>query len=98
MDEIAPNTQQHLAGPVVWILDTGVFGEGGTIRGVYMDRDLARGQFLTEAQQLHDRFTIDDIRQDDDGSIHAEAGCDWLSLTPHPVTTAAQLSSGVEAR
>lgn len=94
MHEIALNTQQHQDQPIVWILETGEFGEGGTILGVYMDRDLARGQFVTEAQQLHDRFTIDDIRQDDDGSIHAEAGCDWLSLTPHPVTTSAQLTQG----
>lgn len=79
--------------PVVWILSTGEMHEGGTIVGVYLDRDLARGQFVTEAQKISDRFSIDDIRQDDDGSIHVEGGCDWLSLEPYSVTTAAQLTT-----
>lgn len=88
----APHAAQH-DGPVVWILSEGEMHEGGTIIGVFLDRDLARGQFVTKAQQIHDRFSIDDIRKDDDGSIHVEGGCDWLSLEPYPVTTAAQLNA-----
>lgn len=78
-------------GPVVWILSTGEFGEGGQILGVYLDRDLARGALTEEAQKLQDRFTISDARQDDDGTLHVEGGCDWIALEPHRVVTTAQL-------
>jgi hypothetical protein len=37
-------------------------------------------------------FAIDDARQDEDGSIHLEAGCDWLALEPHPLITRQQLA------
>ncbi|THA29161.1 hypothetical protein E6R18_24940 [Streptomyces sp. A1277] len=81
-------------GPVVWILSKGERYEGGWIVGVYLDRDLARGALVTLAQELHDRFEISDARQNDDGSIHVEGGCDWISLVPHPVVTAAQIEAG----
>jgi len=80
-----------LAGPVVWILSTGEFGEGGTIKGVFLDRELARGALVEEAQKLHERFTISDAGQKADGSLFVEGGCDWIALEPHQVTTAAQL-------
>ena len=79
-------------GPVVWILSTGEFNEGGRILGVYLDRELARGALVDQAQQLHDRFTISDARQDHDGTLHVEGGCDWITLSPHAVITAAQLT------
>ncbi|WP_331763143.1 hypothetical protein OG571_47375 (plasmid) [Streptomyces sp. NBC_01369] len=79
--------------PTVWILSTGEFGEGGTIRGVYLDRDLARGALVAKAQELNDRFTISDARQEDDGSIHVEGGCDWITLEPHPVVTTLELDA-----
>ncbi|MFB7222429.1 hypothetical protein [Streptomyces sp. NPDC056227] len=79
--------------PTVWILSEGVMHEGGTIVGVYLDRDLARGALVTKAQALNDRFTISDAGQDDDGSIHVEGGCDWIALEPHPVVTALGLDS-----
>lgn len=79
-------------GPVVWILSEGEMYEGGHIIGVYLDRDLARGALTDRAQRLHDRFTIRDARQDDDGAIHVEGGCDWISLVPHPVTTTRELN------
>lgn len=65
----------------VWILSKGEQHEGGEVLGVYADRDLAKGQFVTEAQNLS--FAIDDAKQDADGSIHLYAGCDFLSLEPH---------------
>ncbi|MEU0160203.1 hypothetical protein ABZ154_15515 [Streptomyces sp. NPDC006261] len=80
-----------LTGLTVWILSEGEMHEGGTIVGVYLDRDLARGALTARAQKLHDRFTIDDARQDDDGSVHIEGGCDWIALEPHPVVTALEL-------
>ncbi|WP_329203897.1 hypothetical protein [Streptomyces sp. NBC_01435] len=79
--------------PTVWILSTGEFGEGSTIHRVYLDRDLARGALVAKAQELNDRFTISDARQEDDGSIHVEAGCGWIALEPHPVVTAHELDA-----
>jgi hypothetical protein len=92
MQEIA-RKQEAVVGPVVWILSGGELSEGGTILGVFMDRDLARGALTDEAQKLHDRFTIRDARQEDDGSIHVEGGCDWLALEPHAVVTARELNA-----
>ncbi|WP_399559628.1 hypothetical protein OIA45_48680 (plasmid) [Streptomyces chartreusis] len=90
--ELATATHQNTfpVGPVVWILSKGEMHEGGEILGVYADRDLARGEFT--AQALSMAFPIDDARQNDDGSIHLDAGCDWLALEPHPVTTRRQLT------
>ncbi|MFI6653238.1 hypothetical protein ACIBI8_37315 [Streptomyces sp. NPDC050529] len=90
-----PDTNQRTAsaGPIVWILSEGAMHEGGSIVGVYLDRDLARGAFVTRAQKLHDRFEISDARQEDDGSIHVEGGCDWIALEPHPVVTAHELDA-----
>lgn len=84
--------QQH-TGPTVWILSTGEMSEGGQIIGVYLDRDLAHGDFVTEAQKIHDRFGIDDLKPAEDGSIQLNGGCDWLALEPHQVTTRRELSS-----
>jgi hypothetical protein len=61
--------------------------EGGHILGVFLDRDLARGAFTAEAQAISDRFGIDDIQPDADGSIRIEGGCDWVDLIPHAVVT-----------
>lgn len=65
----------------VWILSTGECNEGGRVLGVYADKELAKGQFLQEAQNMH--FAIDDAKQDENGAIHLYAGCDFLSLEPH---------------
>ena len=80
-------------GPTVWILSEGEQHEGGTILGVYLDKDLARGAFLAKAQELQDRFSIDDARQGEDGSLHLYGGCDWIALEPHPVVTALELDA-----
>jgi hypothetical protein len=81
--------QQAPTGPVVWILSKGEHHEGGSVLGVFAERDLARGQFVIEAQNM--AFAIDDARQEDDGSIHLDAGCDWLALEPHPLTVREEL-------
>ncbi|MFJ2202403.1 hypothetical protein [Streptomyces violaceusniger] len=86
------NTRQPI-GPVVWILMSGEMHEGGEILGVFTDRDLARGQFVAAAQRIHRSFGIDDLREDEDGSILLEGGCDWLSLEPHTVTTAVEIDA-----
>lgn len=86
-----PDLKQPMASPTVWILSEGEMHEGGTIVGVYLDRDLARGALTERAQKLHERFTIDDAHQDDDGTIRIEGGCDWIALEPHPVVTALEL-------
>jgi hypothetical protein len=65
----------------VWILSTGEQHEGGRVLGVYADKELAKGQFVTEARNLH--FAVDDAQQDPNGAIHLYAGCDFLSLEPH---------------
>jgi hypothetical protein len=90
---LATTGQQHTtpAGPIVWILSKGEFHEGGEVIAVFTERDLARGQFAHEATNM--AFAIDDARQDEDGSIHLEAGCDWLALEPHPLITTTQLEA-----
>ncbi len=77
--------------PVVWILQRGEMHEGGTILGVFLDRELGRGKFVAEAQTIHRTFGIDDLREEEDGSYHLAGGCDWLSLEPHKVTTALEI-------
>ena len=62
------NAQQD--GPVVWILSTGELSEGGNIVGVYLDRDLAYGDFMDQARQIDDRFGIDTVRPEDDGQTN----------------------------
>ncbi|MFD8384327.1 hypothetical protein ACFV2X_38395 [Streptomyces sp. NPDC059679] len=84
---------QQPVGPVVWILQRGEMHEGGEIIGVFLDRELGRGQFVTAAQRIHQSFGIDDIREDEDGAFRLEGGCDWLSLEPHKVTTALELEA-----
>ena len=81
---------EQSTGPIVWILSKGEHHEGGQVIAVFTDRDLARGQFVHEAQNM--AFAIDDAYQGDDGSIHLDAGCDWLALEPHPLVTSAQLA------
>jgi hypothetical protein len=92
MTELARHEAQP-TGPVASILSKGEMHEGGYIVGVYLDRDLAHGDFVREAQQIHDRFGIDDLTPDTtDGSIRLHGGCDWLALEPHPLITSAQLA------
>ena len=79
------HTQQ--TGPVVWILSKGEMHEGGNIIDVYLDRDLAHGDFVEHAKQIHDTFGIDDLEPAEDGSIRLYGGCDWLALEPHTVRT-----------
>lgn len=81
---------QQATGLVVWILSKGEHHEGGEVIAVFADRDLARGQFAEEAQNM--AFAIDDARQNEDGSIQLDAGCDWLALEPHPLITRRQLA------
>jgi hypothetical protein len=88
MQEIARHQEQPtVTGPAGWILEAGEFGGGGTILGVYLDRDLAAGRFITEAQEMGQRFGIDSVEEAMDGEIAVESGCDWLTLTPHTVIT-----------
>lgn len=79
------------AGPVVWILSHGEMHEGGNIDGIYLDRDLARGDFITKATEMTRVFDLDDAQQDADGSIRLAMGCDWLALEPHTVVTRPQI-------
>lgn len=82
----------------VWILSTGENNEGGDVIGVYADRDLARGQLITEAHKIRDRFNeIRDLHEEADGSIHFSGGCDWLSLKPHQVVSRQEIERGGEA-
>lgn len=70
----------------------GEYGEGGTVLGAFADRELAKGQFVQAAESMP--FGIDGAKQDEDGSIHLSAGCDWLSLEPHPLVTRIELTEG----
>lgn len=93
MREIERNHgRQTATGPVVWLLESGEMHEGGVVLGVYLDRGLARGRFIAEAQGMGRIFGIDNVDQAMDGGITVEAGCDWLTLTPHTVITTPELS------
>lgn len=87
---IERHQQQDLAGPVVWILSSGEMYEGGTVLGVYASKDVAKGPFVNAAARIP--FDIDKAWQDDNGAVHAEGGCDWVSLEPHPLITREQLT------
>jgi hypothetical protein len=86
--------KQAATGPVVWLLEMGEMHEGGAVLGVYLDRDLARGRFIAEAQDMGRTFGIASVDQAMDGGITVEAGCDWLSLTPHPVIVRNEITRG----
>lgn len=89
----ADQQQHQQAGPVVWALMRGELCEGGDIIGLFANRDLGLGKFVTEARGIHDTFGIDDAGEDENGGLYLEGGCDWLSLKPHTVTTAAELDA-----
>jgi hypothetical protein len=48
----------------VWILSKGEMHEGGSVLGVFADRDLARGAFLTEAHVIDRTFGISSADRD----------------------------------
>lgn len=78
----------------VWIMETGEDHEGGRILGVYADKGLAFADFAREAGDLNGRFggmSIDQADQREDGSLYLHAGCDWLTLAPHPVIAVPQV-------
>ncbi|MFF8589972.1 hypothetical protein ACF061_00790 [Streptomyces sp. NPDC015220] len=83
--------RQQPAGPVVWILSQGEDHEGGTVLGVYANKEAAKGPFVEAAKRIP--FDLDSAWQDDDGAVHAHGGCDWVSLEPHPLITSTQLGS-----
>lgn len=91
--ELATTTQQTApAGPVVWILTSGeLYQGGGHILGVYPTKDDARDDFLTAAAKIP--FEIDKAWKDDDGAVHVEGGCDFVSLEPHTVKPRRELTS-----
>lgn len=88
MSNLEPRTAP--AGPVVWILSHGEYGEGGTVLGVYASKEAAKGDFVAAAHGIP--FGVDGAWQDDDGAVHAHGGRDWVSLEPHPLITAPQLT------
>ncbi|MFJ2067050.1 hypothetical protein ACIOIM_29185 [Streptomyces albidoflavus] len=78
--------------PQVWLLMQGEDHEGGDVLGVFVTRDVARGEFIAAARRLH--FEIDGAEEREGGSLHLHAGCDWLSLTPHAVATTEAIEAG----
>jgi hypothetical protein len=82
--------------PTVWIMETGETSEGGYITGVYLDRELARGDFVAQASAMCERFgeqAPDLAEMGDGGRLRVEVRCDWLTLTAYPVTTAAAIGA-----
>ena len=78
-------------GPIVWVLATGEDHEGGTVLGVYTSKEAAKGPFVEAGRRIP--FDLDNAWQDDDtGAVHAHGGCDWVSLEPHPLISAQQLT------
>lgn len=96
MTELAITTTQSTAAqePCVWILESGEDNEGGSIKGVYTDRDLAADDFLDLVRDLarYTRLDVDRSGEDPDtGDLYVHGGCDWISLTRYAVTTRRQL-------
>ncbi|MFF1358794.1 hypothetical protein [Streptomyces sp. NPDC058297] len=91
--ELTARSQPAATGPQVWIVMTGELGDGGRIIGVYATRNLARGAFIEQAEEIHDRFSIDEVEPHADGSISISGGCDWVELSPHTVVSMSELSA-----
>jgi hypothetical protein len=80
----------------VWIMESGEMSEGGSIDGVYLDRELARGDFISIATAMCERFgerAPDLAEMSGGGRLRVEVRCDWLTLTAYPVTTAAAIGA-----
>lgn len=73
----------------VWILEAGEDYEGGSVLGVYAKKEFAYEDFVKAATErgcfgIYDREVWSDK---DDDSVHAHAGCDWISLSLYEVRT-----------
>ena len=90
MTELALHQPQP-TGPIVWVLSTGEDHEGGEVLGVYTTKDAAKGPFVEAAKRIP--FDLDGAWQnEEDGSVHAHGGCDWVALEPHPLIGQQQLA------
>ncbi|MCI3279136.1 hypothetical protein [Streptomyces cylindrosporus] len=90
----ADTTSTQQASPVVWILSKGILQEGGDIIDVYLDRELALGDFLTHAAQIaQGNGKIYNPRASDDGALHLSGMSEWLALEPHTVRTKRSLGA-----
>jgi hypothetical protein len=87
---VSINQQQE--GPVVWVLSQGEDHEGGTVLGVFANKEIAKGPFMEAAQNIP--FDLDGAWQDETGAVRAHGGCDWVSLEPHQVITQAAIDGG----
>lgn len=88
MSQLTRRTTDPTA-PVVWVLSSGEDHGGGTVLGVYADKQAAKGPFAQAARSIP--FDVDAAWQDEDGAVHAHGGCDWVSLVPHPLITRTQI-------
>ncbi|MET9779327.1 hypothetical protein ABZ023_34660 [Streptomyces sp. NPDC006367] len=80
--------------PSVWILESGEDYEGGSVKGVYTDRDLAADDFLDLVRDLARRTHLDVDRSGENPAtcdLYVHGGCDWIRLTRYRVTTRRQL-------
>ena len=76
----------------VWILATGGLDEAGSVLGVYGLKNTGVADFVEQTYALAMRFgDINQAWQDDDGSLHVQAGGNWAALTPHAVAWVPQL-------
>ncbi|MBQ0889995.1 hypothetical protein KBZ94_34585 [Streptomyces sp. RM72] len=96
MTELATTTQSPAIElePSVWILESGEDYEGGSIRGVYTDRDLAADDFLDLVRDLARYYSLDVDRSGGDPAtcdLYVHGGCAWISLTRYSVATRRQL-------
>lgn len=90
MTTLAHRNDASQAAPQVWVLSTGEDHEGGEVLGVYASKEAAKGPFVEAARNIP--FDLDAAWQDDTGGVHAHGGCDWVSLEPHPLIGAPQLT------
>ncbi|MEU0691936.1 hypothetical protein [Streptomyces uncialis] len=82
----------RLTAQVVWLLEQGEDHEGGSVLGVFAHREAAWGAILAAAHGMP--FAIDAAEEGKDGSRSRHGGCDWLTLTPHTVTTTEAIEAG----
>ncbi len=89
---ISSGVQQGHPGAVsvttVWILTSSTDGDGGDIRGVYTDKQVAFGDFLTSVVGLYNDMQITGSVE---SAVEAYGGDDWVRLTPHQTVDRAEI-------
>ncbi|NEA42726.1 hypothetical protein [Streptomyces sp. SID11385] len=72
----------------VWLLMSGEDYRGGRVLGAFATYELGMPDFQSEAERLP--LATSRTTRGKDGSVHLHSDGDWISLTPHVITTQAE--------